>query len=148
LSIKHSSRYQVPSLKIATSHRVGKLQVFEGAPTMEADFLAAVITERDERKRRYMLTYREVLKHGDITIDEQEKLDQIDKQMLALNKECREKEIKLEPMCAANHDEYVVEMVDLVDREAKTFSDLTGQLRQLLREIKSRRAKALSGLDR
>ena len=115
---------------------------------MEVDFLTAVITERDERKRRYMLAFREVLKHGDLTRDEKEKFDRIDKQVIALTKECREKEIKLVPLSAANHDEYVTEMVDLVDYEAKTFSKFTGQLRQLLHQIKERRKRSLRGLDR
>jgi hypothetical protein len=131
-------------------HQVGKLQSLLGQMlTMEIDFLDATKAERDEQKKRYCKVYEEMLKLGNLRPGQQEEFDQITKAVRDLTEECRAKEAELEPLRAANTEEYVSEMVELCDREAKTFSELTGKLRKLVRKVKLKRASTtFSGKSR
>ena len=105
------------------------------------DALDAIRAERDEQKRRYMLTLRAALQLGGLNrASEQEELDRIEQAVRDLTKECRKKEAQLEPLRLKDHEEYVLEMVELCDKEAKAFSQLTNDLRELVREVNLRRA--------
>jgi hypothetical protein len=51
---------------------------------------------------------------------------------------------RLRTLAFSEPEEYVTEMVELCDYEAKTFSRITGDLRKLIRKVNLRRGKSLS----
>ena len=107
---------------------------------MEIDFLDSIKAERDEQKKQFGITLREAIKLGDLSGTDAEQFDQIEKEVGELNKECRAKAAELDTLRTTDKDEYVSQMADLCDYEAKAFSKLTGRLRALVQEIKLRRA--------
>jgi hypothetical protein len=107
--------------------------------------LDAIRAELEEQKRRYLITFKEALQLGSLKAPEREEFDRLEKAVAKLTEECRRKETQLEPLRLTDHDEYVLEMSDLCDYEAKVFAQLTGELSKLVREIRLQRAKSLSG---
>jgi hypothetical protein len=116
------------------------------------DLLDAVKAELDEQRKRYMAAYLDALGLGDLSrTDEKEEFDRIEKGFHDLREKCRKKENEIEPLREQNKEEYVSQMVELCDEEAKAFSKLTGDLKALVHEVNLRRASmSLSnmGLDR
>lgn len=106
----------------------------------EIDVLDAVKAERDEQRRRYLLTFRDTLMLGNLDPSDQDEFDRIEKAVRDLTEKCRQKETALGPLCSQDYNEYVSEMVELVDQEAKAFARLTNDLRKLVHEIGLRRA--------
>lgn len=103
------------------------------------DLLDGVKAQRDEQRRRYLIAYGEALKLGNLAGTEQEEFERIDKKFRDLFERSKKKETKLEPLREQNQEEYVAQMVELCDEEAKVYSTLTGELRKLVHEVGLRR---------
>ena len=106
---------------------------------MEIDFLDAAKAERDEQRRRYLIAVGEAIALGNLADAQQGEFDRIEKKIRELTAKCREKETAIEGLRTQDHEEYVSQMVELCDEEAKAYSILTGELRRLVQEVRLRR---------
>jgi hypothetical protein len=109
----------------------------------EINVLDAVKAERDAQRQRNLRALMEVLHFGKLTSTEQAEFDRIEKAVKDLLRTSNEKENQLQPLAAENHDEFVCELIDVCDQEAKAFANLTDQLNTLARSIRMRQGKSL-----
>jgi hypothetical protein len=104
--------------------------------------LDAIRAERDEQKKRYLLAWSQMYDLADLDTSDQQELERIERAVRNLTTECEEKEAALESLRLKDRDEYVFEMSELCDYEAKTFARLTEELVKLLRRVRLRHGSA------
>ncbi len=110
------------------------------------DLLDAVKAERDHQRKRFMSAYADALRLGQLSrSDDKEEFERIDREFQALIEKSKKTEKEIELLRGHNEEEYVSQMVDLCDEEAKAFSVLTGDLKKWTHEVGLRRASMSLG---
>jgi hypothetical protein len=107
---------------------------------MAIDFLDGVKAEREEQRKRYLRAFREALKLSGLNASEKAEFDRLEKAVDTLVTKSNKKEAEIQPLASEDHDEYVSEMVELCDQEAKTFVQITADLNKLVRAVRVRHA--------